>query len=176
MGRAGAALQPYKARGRESSSGFSLPWRLPQVRGGQTCCSVPGRSFEPACSAPVRGPLSHLYSPPLCMGWGGGLSLPNHGTGCARSAGGIPALECPDPGQIQPEPPGVFILQVPLPTSLTHTCSPKPRAPQTQSRSLQVMSCPLFWCAQPIGLAAWILPEPAWALPRTSSRSPRSRP
>lgn len=59
---------------------------------------------------------------------------------------------------------------------LSHTCSPKPRAPQTQSWSLQVMSCPLFWCAQPIGLAAWILPEPAWALPRTSSRSPRSRP
>lgn len=73
-------------------------------------------------------------------------------------------------------PPGIVILQVPLPTSLSHTCSPKPRAPQTQSRSLQVMSCPLFWCAQPIGLAAWILPEPAWALPRTSSRSPRSRP
>lgn len=59
---------------------------------------------------------------------------------------------------------------------LSHTRSPKPRAPQTQSWSLQVMSCPLFWCAQPIGLAAWILPEPAWALPRTSSRSPRSRP
>lgn len=55
MGRAGAVLQPYKARGRESGSGFALSWRLLQDQGGQTCCSAPGRSFGPVCPAPVRG-------------------------------------------------------------------------------------------------------------------------
>lgn len=81
-------------------------------------------------------------------GRGGGLPILLSGHGRFQSVDGPPHI------QTWPAHPTVFILQILLPIFLSVTHVPLSRAPQTQSWSPQVMSCPLFWCAQPIGLAA----------------------
>lgn len=59
-----------------------------------------------------------LCSQPLCVGE---LSLPSHGLGRTRSAGGIPALECPHPSRSWPVPPGFSFCRFPSqPLSHTH--------------------------------------------------------
>lgn len=164
-----------RACGRRSGPGSELSPCLPHCwGGGGKRAAVPRAGVRPALISGGRctgGRDAPFFSPPCAVRLHSlGAPHPWWWSRVLPISSWTPALilTCARQGFHPADPPPHL--------SLSHTCSPKPRAPQTPSWSPQVMSCPLFWCVQPIGLAAWILPEPAWALPRTSSRSPRSRP
>lgn len=161
----------YLAGSLQSTQRGAILDRCPVLGSGRSGFPVPGLG-SPSAAGRRAGDL-----PRVRTGWG------RRGAGSARLSAAAARLHRVGARRplIAASPQAEFSARAPRvsirapPPSLPHALL-NPRAPQTPSRSPQVMSCPLFWRAQPIGLAASILPEPAWALPRTSSRSPRSRP